>query len=127
MVAKANASINTVVGTANEALFTVQQVVASKGYYGSNPNLLINGDFRVNQREQPSYSGTNIYTVDRWRLTGTGVVDVLANGIKYTAGGGWTGIRYYFENPSKLSHKTITISAKVIGSGGVWCGFFIFS
>lgn len=125
LVAKANASINTVVGTANEALFTVQQVVASKGYYGSNPNLLINGDFRVNQRGQTSYSGTNIYTVDRWRLTGTGVVDVLANGIRFTAGGGWTGIRYFFEKPSQLANKTITISAKVTGSVGVWCGFLL--
>jgi hypothetical protein len=91
----------------------------------SNPNILVNGDFKVNQRGQTSYSGTNIYTVDRWRLTGTGVVDVLANGIKYTAGGGWTGIRYFFEKPSQLSNKTFTISAKVKGSVGVWCGFLL--
>lgn len=30
----------------------------------SNPNLLINGDFKINQRRQSSY--TNGYTVDRW-------------------------------------------------------------
>ena len=34
----------------------------------SNPNLLINGDFRVNQRGKTSYvSDATIYTVDRWK------------------------------------------------------------
>ena len=34
----------------------------------SNPNLLINGDFRVNQRGKASYvSDATIYTVDRWK------------------------------------------------------------
>ena len=36
----------------------------------SNPNLLINGDFRVNQRGEATYNNTNAgnnkYTVDRW-------------------------------------------------------------
>lgn len=32
-----------------------------------HPNLLINGDFRVNQRGQASYTGTSfVYTIDRW-------------------------------------------------------------
>ena len=34
----------------------------------ANENLLINGDFSVNQRAETSYSGENIYSVDRWKL-----------------------------------------------------------
>lgn len=36
----------------------------------SNPNLLINPDFKINQRGQSTYSVTSkkIYTVDRWNL-----------------------------------------------------------
>lgn len=35
----------------------------------SNPNLLINGDFKVNQRGQTTYTatGTTSYTLDRWK------------------------------------------------------------
>lgn len=42
----------------------------------SNPNLLINGDFRepVNQRGQTSYKGQ--YTVDRWQLKHSGTEDI---------------------------------------------------
>lgn len=37
----------------------------------SNPNLLINPDFKINQRGNSTYSSTNskkIYTVDRWNI-----------------------------------------------------------
>lgn len=85
-----------------------------------NTNLLINGNFKINQRGSSEYSGTNIYTVDRWRLSGTGSVSVVSDGVKYTANGSWTGIRQYIENPSFLSNKTITISFNVTGSVGIW-------
>lgn len=41
-------------------------------FKGSNPNLLINGDFRVNQRGVTSYVAdiNNTYSVDRWCITG---------------------------------------------------------
>ena len=47
----------------------------------SNPNLLINGDFKVNQRGETTYTEAGKYTVDRWRLVG-GSVEVVENGIK---------------------------------------------
>lgn len=47
----------------------------------SNPNLLINGDFKVNQRGGSTYTETGKYTVDRWKLV-SGSVEVVANGIK---------------------------------------------
>ena len=41
---------------------------------GSNPNLLINGDFRVNQRGLTTYETPNswqgVFTVDRWMING---------------------------------------------------------
>ena len=46
----------------------------------SNPNLLINGDFKVNQRGEITYTETGKYTVDRWRLV-SGSVEVKSNGI----------------------------------------------
>ncbi len=36
--------------------------------YSINRNLLINGNFIINQRAQSSYTGSAIYTVDRWRI-----------------------------------------------------------
>ena len=99
----------------------------------SNPNLLINGDFRINQKGKPSYEGGNIPTVDKWYTHGRAKVDVLTDGIKVTAGRGstsnaededWTGIRYFIENPSYLSNKTVTFSFNATGSVGVWLGVY---
>jgi hypothetical protein len=47
----------------------------------SNPNLLINGDFKVNQRGGSKYTETGKYTVDRWKLV-SGSVEVVEKGIK---------------------------------------------
>lgn len=46
----------------------------------SNPNLLINGDFKINQRGNTSYSTQNQYTLDRWKLV-DGSLSVEENGI----------------------------------------------
>ena len=46
----------------------------------SNPNLLINGNFIINQRGGTIYSTVNKYTVDRWKLV-NGTLEVKANGI----------------------------------------------
>ena len=48
----------------------------------SNPNLLINPDFKINQRGQATYevsSAGQIYSVDRWRF-GRGKVTVNSDG-----------------------------------------------
>ena len=118
LVAKANASINTVVGTANEALFTVQQVVASKGYYGSNPNLLINGDFRVNQRGQKLYERTSgrVYTVDRWNIWSNNCsFNAETKTLTNLATSGNAIFSQFIENTPQLLNKTLTISAKING------------
>lgn len=46
----------------------------------SNPNLLLNPSFSINQRGLTTYSTINAYTVDRWRLE-SGSVSVAQNGI----------------------------------------------
>lgn len=51
----------------------------------SNPNLLDNPWFTVNQRGENSYSGSSSYTVDRWRMTNShSQVDVSDDGIVLT-------------------------------------------
>ena len=110
LVEKANASINSVVGTANEALFKVEQVLKNEGYWGSNPNLLINGDFRVNQRGLTTYTVHSEFTVDAWKLT-YGSLAVNSDGsVTHTSTNTWQGIRQFITNPSRLAGKTITLS-----------------
>lgn len=84
----------------------------------SNPNLLINGDFRVNQRGETSYSNfANKYCVDRWRTAGNSVtVTPMDYGCSVSVGG--TG-RYYsvldqiIEDYASLIGKPVTLSANI--------------
>lgn len=84
----------------------------------SNPNLLINGDFRVNQRGQSSYSNfANKYCVDRWLTRGSNVtVTPMDYGCSVSVRG--TG-QYYpvleqiIEDYASLIGKTVTLSANI--------------
>ena len=85
----------------------------------SNPNLLINPDFAVNQRGDITYDGTISYLtyfVDRWmRLGGVSKVD---NGVSICKGNSPYGIGILaqkIENGTVYSGKTATLSAKVDG------------
>ena len=91
---------------------------------GSNPNLLINGDFRVNQRGQSSYTGTG-YTVDRWRNVGFNNLTVtpLVSGLRLedtvdTTTGYMLSYKFEDKDYLKLQGKTITISFKVSKNTG---------
>lgn len=48
----------------------LSQLASYLGNKFSNPNLLVNPDFKINQRGQSTYSTSSkkIYTVDRWNL-----------------------------------------------------------
>lgn len=70
----------------------------------SNPNLLINGWFQINQRGASSYTGTGIYCVDCWVCVGT--VSVVSNGLTISE-----YIVQKIENESSLVGKTLTFSA----------------
>lgn len=84
-------------------------------FKGSNPNLLINGDFRVNQRGQTSYSGT-VYGIDRWQGSAYLTVAPQENGGVVLSVNGGTG--YYvqrIEDSEVLWGKTLTMSLSING------------
>lgn len=60
----------------------LSQLVNYLGTKFSNPNLLINPDFKINQRGSTNYTG-NGYTVDRWKIN-NGTVSPQSNGVTVT-------------------------------------------
>lgn len=83
----------------------------------SNPNLLINGDFGVNQRGKTSYTGSSSsvkYLVDRWAFYYSAgfSYDVATKTITATSNGSTV---QYIENSQELLGKTLTLSCKVNG------------
>lgn len=88
----------------------------------SNPNLLINPDFKVNQRGNSTYttsSESSIYTVDRWMLT-RGKATVNSDGtVTVTATSGTTNKEGYFQQ--KLENAisgAYTVSMEVVRISG---------
>ena len=92
-----NANFATIAGSSQTEvnLSSDQEISGTKNFVGSlqtnnhavlnsteisNPNLLINGNFQINQREKTTYTTIGEYTVDRWKLT-NGSVSVVENGI----------------------------------------------
>lgn len=81
----------------------------------SNPNLLINGDFQINQRGQQTYtkSGGYIYTVDRWNCWSdngkTNTIQKQDDGILCTLDGECR-IRQAIERPSQMQNQYVTLS-----------------
>ena len=81
----------------------------------SNPNLLINGDFKVNQRGQSSYTGMSGYTVDRWQIGGNSSLSVEENGITFVSNG-ITSFGQRLEGSFLLfAGKPLSLSAKMNG------------
>ena len=88
----------------------------------SNPNLLINPDFKINQRGRATYetSGAGqIYSADRWRL-GRGKVTVNSDGtVTVTATGGTTNEEgYYQQYLENAISGDYTVSMEVISVSG---------
>lgn len=88
----------------------------------SNPNLLINPNFKINQRGQATYetSGANqIYSVDRWRL-GKGKVTVNSDGtVTVTATGGTANEEgYYQQLLENAINGDYTVSVEAISVSG---------
>lgn len=82
----------------------------------SNPNLLINPDFKINQKGQESYtSGGFEYTVDRWRIS-SGKVSVSDNGLTIQSignSGSWVSQKF-----EKELEGVFTLSVKVLSING---------
>lgn len=88
----------------------------------SNPNLLINPNFKINQRGQATYEtsgASQIYSVDRWRL-GKGKVTVNSDGtVTVTATGGTTNEEgYYQQQLENAISGDYTVSMEVISVSG---------
>lgn len=88
----------------------------------SNPNLLINPDFKINQRGSSTYTTTSespIYAVDRWMLS-RGKATVNSDGtVTVTATGGATNKEGYFQQ--KLENAisgAYTVSMEVVSISG---------
>lgn len=94
----------------------LSKLVEYLGTKFSNPNLLINPDFKVNQRGLTTYNETD-YSFDRWKIYNT-TVKQLGNGISYKGGSATTNSLGNLENyisqilDTELNEE-FTISMKV--------------
>ena len=83
----------------------------------SNPNLFINGDFRVNQRGETTYTSSSkySYTVDRFRVVGVGSVGVSESGLDCVLTSQYANLSYIFEDSdsAKFAGKQVTLSFSV--------------
>lgn len=85
----------------------------------SNPNLLINPDFRINQRGAQKYTEKAKFACDRWRLTNNdgGIISIEQNGITFSASGSQVGILQTCEaHGDEYLGLTLTVSAKINGA-----------
>lgn len=93
------------------------------GGAGSNPNLLINGDFRVNQRGFSSVSGnaTSQYTVDRWKGNRANNITLNADGT-ITISNAYSYGQFLQEleadDVEKLKGKKITLTVQIAAFSG---------
>ena len=87
----------------------------------SNPNLLINPDFKINQRGKSEYSDKSQYTVDHWLLSYSGSGNTfsfnvktcqLVSGTKDTDGY-HANLQQEIENPMQYIGKNLTLSCKM--------------
>ena len=80
-----------------------------------NPNILINGDFRINQRGQTNYVGANTYFVDRWKFQENYIYYDVATKT-FTSTRSSTGyICHHIEDLSMFYGQNVTLSIKVDG------------
>ena len=123
-VANENLIVKQIKKYINDNVITKYEVLSNEISKISNPNLLINGDFRnpVNQRNfsRRSYTGSNwTYGIDRWVigiLDSTGQSECILNdgyiSLKSKANDGCINIYTVFENPQLYYGKTLTASFK---------------
>lgn len=83
----------------------------------SNPNLLINSNFAINQRGETSYNSAG-YCVDRWRIYPELLISVVDDGIQMSySGTSFSQILQPIDRPmNELSGKVVTASCSVNGT-----------
>lgn len=99
---------------------------AVTGLANSNPNILDNSNFAINQRGQSSYTANNKYTVDRWLIYtgGSGVtVEPITNGgvtVSNNSSSNTCDLTQIIEDGSKLySGKVLTLSVNTTIGGSI--------
>ena len=89
----------------------------------SNPNLLINWDFRnpVNQRGQTSYATEMniVYSLDCWQIGGNGSLNIEDGYIRVVRKTDFENIFQKIEKISELAGKTIIFSACIDGQANM--------
>lgn len=101
---------------------TLTQISEYMGAKFSNPNLLINPDFKINQRGSSTYTTTSdspIYTVDRWMITRGRATVNSDKTVTITATGGTTNKEgYYQQRLENAISGDYTVSMEVISVSG---------
>lgn len=113
-----NNAIYVVIQDINDSIIPPTQDIqhfylAIEAPHGSNPNVLINGDFRVNQRGESVY--TTGFTVDRWRISTECTITPLSNGgVNILTTGNANALFYRFEEEDfeNIRGKICTLSMK---------------
>lgn len=101
---------------------TLTQLANYLGAKFSNPNLLINSDFKINQRGQSTYSSTGAgCTVDRW--VGTNVKTDVNSDNTVTISS-LSGIGYYTQHEENISYGKHTYSIYVQAITGTVKAFY---
>lgn len=115
MISKINGLVNGTVKAKHAELADTATISLNS----SNPNLLINGDFKINQRGSSTYTCTkNEYTVDRWLGSNNLTVTKIASGVTLsnTSTSASTTFVQKLEEPySSFAGQSLTLSAKIDG------------
>ena len=88
--------------------------VGDRPVTGSNRNILVNGDFQVNQRGQSRYTGFG-YAVDMWKIEsqeGTSI-DVQGDGVQAVLSAGYGSLTQAVEGARNYRGLTLTASVEV--------------
>lgn len=82
----------------------------------ANPNIIINSNFKINQRGESSYS-TPGYTVDRWASNSSSlqITPLNGEGLRIINRAGMAGIQQYIEEGLVIDGETYTLSATIDG------------
>lgn len=115
MISKINGLVNGTVKAKHAELADTATIALNS----SNPNLLINGDFKINQRGSSTYTCTkNEYTVDRWLGSNNLTVTKTTSGVTLsnTSTSASTTFVQKLEEPySSFAGQSLTLSAKIAG------------
>lgn len=96
---------------------TLAQLGEYMGTKFSNPNLLINPDFKINQRGKTSYEVTGFdYTVDRWRVSSSDVAVSESGGLTIHSSG--SAGSWFTQKLEKELEEIATLSIKVSSING---------